>query len=574
MKKIIFSLLGVAFLFGACEDRLNIGQKGVISVEDFYKTDDDAQNALNNLYQSFVVNIAGNEGIYVALPVLFNEPGDDMLAAGNWYGDNDFGAELNEFRYDSNNEVIRNAYWGLYAVIYDANLVLDNTVPDTDVKKRVYAEARTLRAWAHLMLAIGWNSPPLVDHVLAADEKPGNHEGGHDGLLEWCATEAEAAVADLDERTSPADQVGASKATKGFALAVAGKARLFKGDYAGAKTNLKQIINSQKYELVPAERWADLFHVAGDLNEEMIFQANFVENTAITEVWITGYNSHSSWMWINFWNWRTDALASKPSLQGPEGWGGHAIRKDFAERMLANDGDSPRRKATFLTVDEFLYEMPWNGTAGQNLTREQLETSDKIGIARIKTTDTVTGKVSGGLYGIDGYYATKFIPRADDLGNQGYSYKNLTIFRYAEVLLMYAEACAQTNDPDGLQYLQAIQQRAGSAHISTALTLDEVKNEKSYEMWLEGVRFPDMVRWGDTDGVVNNGKNIPTSYDAFFTSGEAKHRIYVEYSDPNAGATGFVKGKHEYFAFPYAATSINPNLRQNPSGLSQNSGGE
>ena len=166
MKKIIYSLLSATLLFSACEDRLNIEQKGVIPFESFYQTDDDAQNALNNLYQSFCLNIAGNEGIYIALPVLFNEPGDDMLAAGNYYGDNDFGAQLNEFRYDSQNEVIKNAYWGLYGVIYDCNLILDNIEPTTDIKKRVCAEARALRAWAHFTLAIGWNCPPLVDHVL------------------------------------------------------------------------------------------------------------------------------------------------------------------------------------------------------------------------------------------------------------------------------------------------------------------------------------------------------------------------------------------------------------------------
>ena len=133
---------------------------------------------------------------------------------------------------------------------------------------------------------------------------------------------------------------------------------------------------------------------------------------------------------------------------------------------------------------------------------------------------------------------------------------------------MYAEACAQTDDVDGLglQCLQDIQRRAGSKHISERLTLEEVKNEKGFEMWLEGVRFPDMVRWGDTENVKDNGKNIPTTYDAFFTKGEAKHRIYVEYSNPNNGPTGFVKGKHEYFAFPYDATSVNINLKQNPSG--------
>lgn len=553
MKKIIISILGAAFLFGACEDRLNIEQKGVISADSFYKTDDDAQNALNNLYQSFCLNIAGNEGIYVALPVLFNEAGDDMLAAGNMYGDNDFAAQINEFRYDSQNDVIKNTYWGLYGVIYDTNLILDNIEPISDIKKRVCAEARSIRAWAHLMLAIGWNCPPLIDHILPADAKPANYEGGHEGLLEWCAKEAEAAVADLDERISPTDKVGASKVTKGFALTVAGKARLFKGDYAGAKNNLKQVISSKKYELVPTERWADLFHVSGDLCEEMVFQLNVLENAAVGD-W-SNKIQRTSWMWIQFWNWRTDKLATKPSFIGPDGWGGHSIRADFAERMLTNDGNSTRRKATFLTGEEFLYEMEWNGTKDKGMTREELEVSNLIGI-----------KDPTGLYGFGGYFANKFIARPEDNEKGWYGFKNLTIFRYAEVLLMYAEACAQTNDSDGLQYLVEIQKRAGSDHVSTQLTLDEVKKEKSYEMWLEAVRFPDMVRWGDTDGIVNNGKDIPSTYDAFFSKNEPKHRIYVEYANPNKGRVGFVKGKHEYFPFPFAATSINPNLKQNPSG--------
>lgn len=68
-------------------------------------------------------------------------------------------------------------------------------------------------------------------------------------------------------------------------------------------------------------------------------------------------------------------------------------------------------------------------------------------------------------------------------------------------------------------------------------------------MWLEGVRFPDMVRWGDTDGVKDNGKTY-LLLTMHFHKGEPKHRIYVEYSNPNSGTTGFIKGKHEYFAFP------------------------
>lgn len=554
MKKILYPILGLcaAMFLGGCEDRLDIEQKGVISADDFYQTDDDAQNALNNLYQCFAYHIAGNEGIYVALPVLFNEAGDDMLAAGNMYGDNDFGAQINEFRYDYQNEVIKNTYTGLYAVVYDANTIIDRVPDDSPIKKRVRAEAITLRAWAHMMLAIGWDCPPLVETVLPGDARPSNYEGGHVELLRWCAEQAESVVNDLEERISPTDKVGASKVTKGMALTVAGKARLFMGDYENAKKNLKQVISSNKYELVPTDRWANLFHTSGDLCEEMIFQSNCLDNANVGD-W-GGKINRTSWMWIQFWNWRTDKLVSRPKFIGADGWGGHSIRADFAERMLANDGDSPRRKATFMTPDEFFYEMEWTGTEG--MTREQLETSDKIGI-----------KDPTGLYGFGGYFAHKIVPWPEDNEKGWYGFKNLTIFRYAEVLLMYAEACAMTGDNDGFQYLNAIQNRAGSAHVSSTLTLDEVKNEKAFEMWIEGVRFPDMVRWGDTDGIVNNGKNIPSTYDAFFTKKEPKHRIYVEYSNPNKGQTGFVKGKHEYFPYPKVTISRNPNLQQNPSGL-------
>lgn len=562
MKKTIFSILGLcgAMLLGGCEDRLDIPQKGVVTTEEFFADEANAQNSLNNLYQCMAMHIMSHDGkgIYAALPVLFNEPGDDMLAAGNFYGDNDFAAQINEFRYDIQNPVIDGAYKSLYCVVYDANTIIDNIVPDTPTKKRVVAEARTFRAWAHMMLAIGWDCPPLVDHILASNAQPSNYEGGHKALLEWCAKEAEECVADLDERESPADQVGASKATKGLALTIAGKARLFMGDYDGAKKDLKQVIDSKKYELVPGNRWADLFHITGDLCEEMIFQINILDNPSV-DMWDKVHRS--TWMFIQFWNWRTDKLPSMPSFIGAGGWGGHAIRPDFAEKMLANDGDSPRRKATFMTGDEFLYEMDWDGVNGKKIdssvSRAERETDPGIGI-----------KDQTGLYGFGGYFATKVLPsKADTEGTVSYTLRNYTLFRYAEVLLMYAEACAQTGDNDGLQYLNAIQTRAGARHISSTLTLDEVKNEKAYEMWLEGVRFPDMVRWGDTDGIVNNGKDIPSTYDAFFTKGEPKHRLYVEYSNPNKGTVGFVKGKHEYFCYPYKSISQNPNLKQNPSGL-------
>ncbi|MDO5443073.1 MAG: RagB/SusD family nutrient uptake outer membrane protein, partial [Bacteroidia bacterium] len=137
--------------------------------------------------------------------------------------------------------------------------------------------------------------------------------------------------------------------------------------------------------------------------------------------------------------------------------------------------------------------------------------------------------------------------------------------RYAEVLLMYAECCAMTNDSaNGLKYLNMIQERAGSKHISSTLTLDEVKKEKMFELWAEGCRWADMVRWGDFDGVLNAGKNIPSLYDSKWTKESSETRFYVKYSNPNTQETGFKKGKHELFPYPDYEIMTNPNISQNP----------
>ena len=91
--------------------------------------------------------------------------------------------------------------------------------------------------------------------------------------------------------------------------------------------------------------------------------------------------------------------------------------------------------------------------------------------------------------------------------------------------------------------------------------------EKQYELWFEGCRFHDVIRWGNTgkldlDKVFNQSKihqEVPTVKDAFFTKGESEHRLYVEYSSVPEGGV-FQKGRHEYFPFPLDVTKMNDNL--------------
>ena len=250
-------------------------------------------------------------------------------------------------------------------------------------------------------------------------------------------------------------------------------------------------------------------------------------------------------------------MAAQPKYMAAQGWGGLAIEDEFAAEFAANDGDSYRRKGTMVNYQEFLPELEWPSDNGNinGMTLAQKLADPLRGINNVQ-----------GLYGQCSYLQKKHIATpADVLTTFSYRYNNFIVARYADVLLLYAEACAQTSDSDGLQYLQKVQQRAGSAHVSSALTLDEVKKERNYELWCEGSRWIDMKRWGELDKAKNAGKHIPSLKDAFFVDDEAAHRGYVTYSEPNAGkTTGFQAGKHEWFPFPYSVTSINPNLQQNP----------
>lgn len=149
--------------------------------------------------------------------------------------------------------------------------------------------------------------------------------------------------------------------------------------------------------------------------------------------------------------------------------------------------------------------------------------------------------------------------------------KNIRIFRYPEVIFMYAECATQTGkDKDkALKLINDIQNRAQSKTVSTELTLEGVKKEKMMEMWLEGCRFQDLVRWGDTDELADNGKYLPSFRDKLADGTSDHHEGYVDETDADwcirtYPETGFKKGKHELFPFPFSETSVNENIIQNP----------
>ena len=566
MKKILIALtvLSAALVFTGCEKRLDIPRKGVVDFTSFYQTDEDAESALVAAYYTagrFFSNTMWTTAGWNDCPFLsmWEYATDEIYVAGSDKTDGQSGNEIQAFRMDYNNSLIAGTYECYYMIIKAANDVIDHfdgELADTPVKKRCVAEARIIRAQAQLLLALGWGTAPIVENNLTGSDKPANAES-QDAVLQWVADECDKAIPDLTSKSSVNDKKGAVKVTKEFAYALKGKALISKHDYAGAKTALKKVIDSKLYALVPGDKMATLNHHSGRATSEAVFELNFD--------WFAGMNSYGrtqpNFRWL--WSWRSDHMnpPTGPNTEFVEGgWGWVNPSQKFVDKILAYDGaDSYRRKAWIKSYDEVLYEMPY-ASDSQCPTKADKEADKNRGI-----TDA-------GIYGNVGWFMWKRLYRSEDRvmedGNVGNW--NLTLMRYPEVLLLYAEACAQTGDDgSGLAALKLVNERAGAKTPVTKCDMETVKTEKFLEMWLDGTRFQDLVRWGDAaKELADNGKYYPSYYDALSKLGEAKHRGYVDASDADWCAkiysVGFKAGKNELFPFPFNEMQLNPNLVQNP----------
>lgn len=582
MKKIFLFAAIATLALGSCStDDLDIPQKGVKPQETFYKNDADAQAALTAVYYdtfknfAFMGEVTGyNYSPYFGLTVY---QGDDIYMAGSGSDDCVGEREYHDFRFTSDNIVVLGAYTAFYRSIQKCNLVINNFTEEkvgtlTPFMKQAIAEARTMRAFDHMMLAIYWGNPPIVETVLDAAARPSNAlaEGetvrdAQAKVLSWVANEINLALPDLTERESTTDKAGAVRITKGFANAIKGKALLWKGDYAGAKAALKEVISSRKYDLVPSERMGELLHADGKADEESVFEFNLEFDEKVVDYFgiasRTGWNAHMTFNW-RFENMQNGAVVADAQVNN-NGWGWINPTGDFARALIENDGmESARRKAWIMTYDEYLYNVQWSNDP----------TPFVPGKTDAKATDKTRGINKVGVYGCEGFFNWKTVVHKaqNDLCSVNEGQRNFNIMRYAEVLLMYAECCAQTNDPDGLQYLNKIQNRAQSQHISTACTLDEVKKEKMLELWMEGGRSVDLIRWGDTETLVAADSSVPTYRDKLTDEKASEHEGYISmegadfYKTTYPNTLGFKKDKNEFLPFPKRAVDLNPNLVQNP----------
>lgn len=532
-KKLYIALAAGMFcmtLATGCEDRLNIAKHGDVgSQETYYQTDDEAEAAAAALYLS--VRSQHYNWFFVK-----NLLSDDMYTGGGGRGDNGEMERLNEMTFGSDHGMITSLYSGLYNIVYNANLIIEKVAPDSEVKRRAIAEAKFFRAFSYFELVTLWGNVPKVDHLLTPDEyRKGNTPA--EELWAFIESDLNAAVgdpdgaSDLPSKENIDDDVTNIRVTKEAAMAYLGKAYLFQGKYNEAASILDKVISSNKYGLYQGE-YGDLAHVKANNCRESILEAQMRNDPE--QMW----NQYTQLYCML--GWRSSMLNFDQSVsafsQGCYGFGNPT--KSLYDAFVAEEtADGYRLNQTIITY-------------------KQLES---LGIS-LRDGNIMVGN--------EGYFSWKYRALKEDCmydnpGLQFYQYINLRFMRYAEVLLMAAEAHVQagSGQDKALNYINEIRQRAQLAPLST-VTLDDIKTEKRLELCMEGVRYQDLIRWGDAEEVLKEqGHYIPS---LVMNKKVSEEPTVNKEGFVNQQGYGFKKNKSELLPIPEKEMSLNPNMTQNP----------
>lgn len=516
-----FVIAGIAVMtLGSCSDFLDTEQPGVTPTDEFYKTDDEAYQAAMACYYSLKFN--GDQQIpvdYFQMNVL----SDDAQAGGGSRSDNNQGNELNEFTFSSSNTILSAVYENMYNTIYKCNLLLKNVAEVSEVKKLCRAEAKTIRAFCYFTLVTYWGNPPLVLEPLEAGNynQPNSTSEEVYAQIEKDLTEA---IAVLPAR-SQQSTANRARCSKGFAQSLLGKTYLFEKKYKEAAQILDEVINSGEYALYPD--FAKLFTKAGEFCEESIFELNYVANATeqLQGNAIAAYcGPRSPWF-----NAGTTGLTES-------GWGWVNPEKALHDAYV-KAGDKVRGYATVLSEDELINVFH--------------------GSIRNATDNSIP-------YGCDGLVRVKYTALKSEFVNEDEGYHvlgemNFRVMRYADVLLMAAEAHNRLGDNDDLarKYVNLVRERAKLADLDGTYTGDKlfeaIKTERQLELAFENVRFRDLVRWGDAKTVLkDSGKKTSlgtyeNGVEQFFENSQAGYKDY-----------------NNVLPYPEREISVNPNIKQNP----------
>ncbi|MDF1546823.1 MAG: RagB/SusD family nutrient uptake outer membrane protein [Bacteroidales bacterium] len=490
MRKFIsISIMGFILLLalGSCEDFLEKNPQGQLTQNTFPVSESDALLVTNAAYAS-LRNWHYNSGGFPILDIMSDDshkgstPNDALPTIGPY----------DLFTFSTTQDGLDRWWATLYEGIKRTNVVIEK-VPsismNTETRDIYVAEAHFLRALYYFDLVRAWGGVPLVTSTKPAVKLERSSAEEIYSLIE---EDLKFAIANLPEK-SEQTQAEKGRATKGAAKSLLAKVYLFEHDFVNAEKYALEVINSSEYDL--EANFSAANGQVGEFGIESIFEVGASTNEG-------GGGQYAN----------TQGVRGSPN----RGWGFNRPSLSLRNSFEAND---PRLDATIIDLGEVL---------------------DGILILGDGSTPDEIFDGLGNLIEVECYNQKVWTP-GDNTSTQ--ENHNRRIIRYADVLLIAAEALNENNKPtDALIYLNMVRERAREGNVSILLDITEtnkeilaslILDERRHELALEGHRYWDLVRTGKASEVL--------------------------------GPLGFVVGKHELLPIPQSEIDISQGtLKQNP----------
>jgi hypothetical protein len=535
MKKYILMLLLGLPALQSCE-KLDVGLANELNENDFWKTEADAQAVLASCYQ----NLGDAEGYFFTESLSDNS----FTRQSDRYG----GAkQIASGGYDASLPLVNDEWDDRYTAIRKCNQFLANVerVPglSPEALSRYQAEVRFIRAYSYFLLATWYGDVPLFTKVLTISESQSIPRTARAEVINFVINELTEAQGSLPTNITLA--VGErGRVTRGAAIALKARVNLFEGNWQAAASACEELIGRSEngtYSLFPS--YEGIFSVANEYNSEVIFELQYGANRL--------HDIQRLFVPVTI-GLRTDIMPTQSLVNDYIMANGKAITEaesgyDAADPFKNRD---PRLAATIATHGSQYPNFNFNSPA-------QIEVLTLPG--------TSPNDVLQPFASATGYYWRKYFdPTATSPGNSGL---NLIYLRYADVLLMYAEAkneLGQMNAAVWDQTIGAIRRRAGFTEAG-ALTFpgadqaslrEVIRRERRSELAFEALRIFDIRRWKIAETVLNTqvkgiaipGNELPK---------DANGNIIVE-------SRVFDPGKHYLWPIPQLERDQNSNLQQNP----------
>jgi starch-binding outer membrane protein, SusD/RagB family len=492
MKSITaLSLTFFCIMLTGCNDFLEKPLQGKLTQESFPVTGSDALLATNAVYNVMRTN-AFHQGLFPILDIMSDDarkgsnPDDGAADVGPYDRFNHIPTEGNMTRWWST----------LYDGVKRANVVIEKVAPiamDETLKARCIGEAKFLRALFYFDMVRAWGGVPIVVTTKPATSMV---RAPAEEVYNLIKADLLQAIEVLPEKS----EYGAAdlgRASKGAAKSLLAKVFLFQGDTQNAEKYALEVIQSTQYGLMP--NFADANSEAGVHGAESIFEIGALPSEQIEN----GGNQYAN----------VQGVRGTPN----RGWGFN--RPSLNLQNSFEPGDS-RLEATVIYLGEVM--------------------DGEIVIAGDGQTPDETRDAQGNLVEIE-CYNQKVWTKGVNVPTQ-FSH-NRRLIRYADVLLMAAEALNKNNKPvQALEYLNDVRERARAGNpaalpdiiIMDKAALDElIFNERRHELAMEGHRFWDLIRTNRAAAVL--------------------------------GPLGFVAGKHELLPIPQIEVDLTQKrIAQNP----------